>query len=123
MSKDESATGSNSNDNNSRKSNKHSTVIWPLIGGIAVIGFSILLLTLRAIMPSLIIMLTGISLIVYWIYIIKMKNQGTGSKYDKQCLCAICEHKESSVCIQQKCICCSIAKGDKIVGHTNNALQ
>jgi hypothetical protein len=123
LSKDGSATGGNTNDNNKRISNKRSTVIWPLIGGIVVIAFSILLLTLRAIVPSLIIMLTGIFLIVYWIYITKTKNQGTGPKYDRKCLCAICGHKESSVCIHQKCICCSIAKGDKIVGHTNNPLE
>lgn len=114
---------SNRNDKNNRLGAKNSTVIWPLIGGIAVIGFSILLLTLRAIIPSLIIMLAGISLIVYWLYITNTKNQGFKSKIDKRCLCAICEHTESSLCIQQKCICCSIAKGDKIVGHTNNPLQ
>ena len=123
MSKDGSATGGNTNDNNKRISNKQNIVVWPLIVGIMVIAFSILLLTLRAIIPSLIIMLTGIFMIVYWIYITKTKNQETGTKYDTKCLCAICEHNESNVCIHQKCICCSIAKGDKIVGHTNNPLE
>lgn len=114
---------SNRKDNNNRLRAKNNTAIWPLIGGIAIIAFSILLLTLRAIVPSLIIMLAGILLIVYWIYITKTKNQGIRSKTDKRCLCAICEHTESSLCIQQKCMCCSIAKGDKIIGHTNNPLQ
>lgn len=110
-------------DRNNRLLARSSTVTWPLIGGIVVIAFSILLLTLRAVVPSLVIMLAGISLIVYWLYLINTKNQRIKSKIDKKCLCAICEHTESNLCIQQKCICCSIAKGDKIVGHTNNPLQ
>ena len=114
---------SNGKDNNNRLRAKNSTPIWPLIGGIAIIAFSILLLTLRAIIPSLIIMLAGISLIVYWIYITKTKSQGIKSKIDKRCLCAICDHTESNLCIQQRCMCCSIAKGDKIIGHINNPLQ
>lgn len=114
---------SNRNNNNDHKNSGYRTTIWPLIGGIAIIAFSILLLTLRAIIPSLIIMLVGIFLIIYWIYITKTKSQGSRSNIDKRCLCAICEHTESSICIQLKCICCSIAKGDKIIGHTNNPLQ
>lgn len=114
---------SNRNNKNNRINTKNRTTVWPLIGGIAVIAFSILLLTLRAIIPSLIIILVGIFLIIYWVYITKTKNQGIKLKIDKRCLCAICEHTESSICIQQKCICCSIAKGDNVVGHTNNPLQ
>ncbi|MDN5847919.1 MAG: hypothetical protein L0H53_16790 [Candidatus Nitrosocosmicus sp.] len=117
------ADKSNSDNNNNRIKAKNNAAIWPLIESIAIIGFSILLLRLRAIIPSFILMLVGISLIVYWIYITKMKNQGIKSKIDNRCLCAICEHTESSLCIQQKCVCCSIAKGDKVVGHSNNPLQ
>ena len=115
---------SNTDDKNNRVNAKNSTAAWwPLIGGIAVITFSILLLTLRAIIPSFIIMLAGISLIIYWIYITKTKSQEFKSNIDKRCLCSICNHTESNLCIQQKCMCCSIAKGDKVVGHTNNPLQ
>lgn len=115
---------SNTDDKNNRINAKNSTTVWwPFIGGIAVIAFSILLLELRAIIPSLIIMLTGISLFIYWIYITKTKSQGLESNRDKRCLCTICDHTESNLCIQQKCICCSITKGDKVVGHTNNPLQ
>lgn len=124
MSKDNTAARSNNNDDkNSNISNSVGVAIWPLIVGIAIIGFSILLLTLRAIIPAFIIMLTGVCLIIYWIYITKTKNQGTKSKYGERCICAICNHEQSSICIQQKCICCSIARGDKIIGHTNNPLQ
>ena len=123
MSKDESARRNNGKDINNHLKTINNSAIWPLIGGIAVIGFSILLLALRAIVPSLIIMLAGIFLIIYWMFITRAKNQKNGSKYDRKCICAICKHSESSVCIKQKCICCSIAKGDKIIGHTNNPLQ
>ena len=123
MSKDESARRNNGNGSNNHLKTINNSAIWPLIGGIAVIGFSVLLLALRAIVPSLIIMLAGIFLIIYWMYIARAKNQKNRSKYDRKCICAICKHSESSVCIKQKCICCSIAKGDKIIGHTNNPLQ
>lgn len=118
-----SANRRNRVDNNDRSNIKNSPVVWPLIGGIAIIGCSIFLLTIRAIIPSLIIMLLGISLIIYRIYITKTKNQSIKSKIDKKCICAICDHTESSVCIQHSCMCCSIVKGDKVVGHTNNPLQ
>ena len=123
MSKDETARRKNGKDSNNHLKTIDNSAIWPLIGGIGVIGFSILLLALRAIIPSLIIMLAGIFLIIYWMYITRAKNQKNGSKYDRKCICAICKHSESGVCIKQKCICCSIAKGDKIIGHTNNPLQ
>ena len=123
MSKDESARRNNGKDSNNHLKTTNNSAIWPLIGGIVVIGFSVLLLALRAIVPSLIIMLAGIFLIIYWMFITRAKNQKNGSKYDRKCICAICKHSESSVCIKQKCICCSIAKGDKIIGHTNNPLQ
>lgn len=123
MSKDNTAYKNNNNENNNGKSNIRGTVLWPLIVGIIIIGFSIILMTLRAIIPSFIIMLTGVSLIIYWIYITRSKNLGNRSRYDKRCLCAICEHAQSSVCIEQKCICCSITRGDKIIGHVNNPLQ
>lgn len=78
-----SANMSNRNDNNDRINAKKSTPTWPLIVGISVIGFSILLLTLRAIIPSLVIMLAGIFIVLYWIYITKTKSQGINSKIDK----------------------------------------
>lgn len=97
--------------------------VWPLVGGIAIIGFGILLLTLRALIPSFILILVGISLVIYWIYFIQMKNKGIGSNYNKRCFCSICGHTEASACLEQECICCSIVKGDKVVGHSNNPLQ
>lgn len=110
--------------NEKNKSNKGSGIIvWPLIAGVVTIGFGILLLTLRVIVPSFIIALTGIILIIYWIYVTKNKSRVTGQRNEVVCTCIICEHSQSSTCIKQKCICCSIAKGDRIVGHTNNPLQ
>jgi hypothetical protein len=123
LSKDRNINKSSSNDNSNTLKNKNNRALWQLVVGIAIIGFSILLLRLRAIVPSFIIMLVGISLIIYWIYITRNKRKGIESKTDKRCLCAICEHTESILCIQQKCVCCLISKGDKFVGHINNPLQ
>ncbi|HET6590342.1 MAG TPA: hypothetical protein VFG45_09275 [Candidatus Nitrosocosmicus sp.] len=55
----------NKNNKKDLRNAKNRTAVWPFIGGIATIAFSILLLTLRTIIPSLIIMLVGIFLIVY----------------------------------------------------------
>ena len=110
--------------NDKNKSNKGSRmIVWPLIAGVVTIGFGILLLTLRVIVPSFIIALAGIILIIYWIYVTKNKSKVTGQRNEVICTCTICEHNQSSTCIKQKCICCSIATGDRIVGHTNNHLQ
>ena len=89
--------------NDKNKSNIVSRmVIWPLIAGIVIIGFSILLLTLRVIAPSFILMLTGISLIIYWIYITKNKGEVTGQRNDVICTCVICEHNQSNDMYQTK---------------------
>jgi hypothetical protein len=98
-------------------------VVWPLIVGIVIVGFSVLLLSLRVIVPSFILILTGISLVIYWIYINRKKNDITDRRNDVICTCAICGHTQSSTCVREKCICCLVAKGDRIVGHTNNSLQ
>lgn len=122
MSKDKTTIRNNDN-NKGRRGNNGNTVLWPLIGGIVIIGSSVLLLILRAIIPSMIIMITGVFLIIYWVYITRGGNKGLGIRSGEKCMCTICNHEQSNMCIQQKCVCCSIAKGDRIVGHTNNPLQ
>lgn len=98
--------------------------LWPLIWGIVTVGFGIILLELRAIIPSFIIILIGISLILYWIYLTKGKNPSSPSgEKEKRCLCAICDHQLAKECLEQKCMCCLISKNNRIVGHTNNPLQ
>jgi len=75
----------------------------------------------------LISIVIGLSLIAIWLYldIRKEKNQKKGVYVNttQACICLICDHKETKTCLQQKCACCLIMKGDDIIGHhTNNSL-
>ena len=68
----------------------------------------------------------GVSMIVLWLYLnARTKRQKNDEKtITKQaCICLICKHEESKICLQQKCVCCIIMKGDTIIGHSNNPLQ
>ena len=77
----------------------------------------------------LIFIVIGLSLIGLWLYldIRKEKKQKKREVYlntTQACICAICKHKETKICLQQKCACCLIMKGDVIIGHhTNNSFQ
>jgi hypothetical protein len=44
-------------------------------------------------------------------------------KYGTECICQICSHDKTLVCIKEKCKCCIIMKENKIIGHSNNPLQ
>jgi hypothetical protein len=41
----------------------------------------------------------------------------------QQCICSVCKHEQAAVCLDQKCPCCIILKGDSIIGHSINPLQ
>jgi hypothetical protein len=68
----------------------------------------------------------GVSMIVLWLYLnARTKRQkNDNNTFTKQsCICLICKHEKSKICLQQKCVCCIIKKGDTIIGHSNNPLQ
>jgi hypothetical protein len=77
----------------------------------------------------LIFLVIGLSLIGLWSYldirkVEKRKKREVYLNTTQACKCAICKHKETKICFQQKCACCIIMKGDVIIGHhTNNSLQ
>jgi hypothetical protein len=122
LNEDNDVSKNQSDKNKNNKGNR--IIIWPLVAGVITIGFSILLLTLRVIAPSFIIALVGIFLLIYWIYLTKKRDTMANSqRYEQLCSCAICDHPQLGTCIKLKCMCCLIAKGNKIVGHTNNSLQ
>ena len=53
-----------------------------------------------------------------------MKQQSRTAVIAKQpCVCPICSHEETGSCIQQKCACCVVMKGETVIGHNNNPLQ
>ncbi len=109
--------------------NRHAP-LWILIYGLIIIAFSIFFLTIGSgIRVFLILIVIGLSLIALWLYLDikkdeKQKKRGVYSNTTQVCTCPICEHKETKICLQQKCACCLIMKGDVIIGHhSNNPLQ
>jgi hypothetical protein len=47
----------------------------------------------------------------------------TNTDLSKVCMCSICNHKKSKLCIDSRCHCCIIIKEDTVVGHHNSPLQ
>jgi hypothetical protein len=70
-------------------------------------------------------MIIGMALSILWLYLyLKMKQQRRTTAIAKQpCICPICNHEETGACLQQKCACCIVMKGEIVVGHNNNPLQ
>lgn len=100
--------------------------IWLLIYGIGIIIFSVFLFSLRAgLRIFLIFMVIGLALSIFWLYLyLRSRQQNRTRNIAKQpCICPICNHKETGYCIQQKCACCIIMKGETVIGHNNNPLQ
>lgn len=68
----------------------------------------------------------GVSMIVLWLYLnarTKRQKNDNNTITKQPCICLICKHEKSKICLQQKCVCCIIMKGDTIIGHSNNPLQ
>ena len=108
------------------KSNPSATPLWPLIYGLGIVAFSILLLALRAgITTFLIFMTIGLAMIIFWVYYNARTKQNINIKFvaKQPCTCAICSHEKASLCLEQKCACCIVVKGESTIGHTNSPLQ
>jgi hypothetical protein len=100
--------------------------LWPLIYGLGIVALSIFLFALRAgIAIFLIFMIVGVSLIIFWVYYNAKTMQRSDMKFvaKQPCKCAICSHEKASLCLEQKCACCIVVRGESTVGHTNSALQ
>ena len=99
------------------------TPLWPLIYGLGIVAFSIFLFALRAgIAIFLIFMTVGVAMIIFWVYHNAMTKQKSDMKLltKQPCRCAICSHEKASFCLEQKCPCCIVIKGESTVGHTDN---
>lgn len=106
-----------------KKIKTRNTQTWPLIYGIVIIGFSAILLALRAVIPFIIFLVIGVSLIVIWIYINQNLQKKEKSNVKDICICPICSHEQTNDCLQNRCPCCIIMKDNDIEGHSNNPLQ
>jgi hypothetical protein len=99
--------------------------LWILIYCLVIITFGIFLLTIGSgIRVSLIFIVIGLSLIAIWLYLDirkeKRQKRGVYVNTTQACICLICDHKAIKTCLQQKCACCLIMKGDDIIGHQSD---
>ena len=114
---------------------------WILTLGLATLCFGISLFVLRIPIRTIgIFFALGIPLIVLWLYIgdkskqqklqqnEKITNNSSSNNHLSQhqlqpCICPICNHEQAVICLNQKCACCIIIKGNKVIGHSVNPLQ
>lgn len=102
------------------------TTRWIAILGIGTIIFGISLFVLRIPIRTIIIFLAiGIPLVALWLYAdARSKQQKRIDIIATQaCICSICKHEEAKICLQQKCACCIVMRGNNIIGHSVNPLQ
>jgi hypothetical protein len=117
------------------------TTRWILTLGIATLCFGIFLFVLRIPIRTIgIFFVLGIPLILLWLYagdkskqqqqqkgkIINNSSSSDNSLVQHQqqsYICSICKHEQAVLCLNQKCACCIIMKGNKVAGHSINPLQ
>jgi hypothetical protein len=135
---DSSSSSSSSNDNGDIDNNENAlnSPGWVLGLGIALIITGAILLTLRSVVFSLILIIIRVSLFTYRLYAEARSKQqshfvsefGTvpsraRGKEEAVCICSICKHKESGVCLELRCACCILMRNKQIIGHFNNPLE
>ena len=103
-----------------------------MIGSIIMMALGIFLMIGRTFLPGTVIIILGIIISLYSRYhplINKMRTNTdlskvrTNTDLSKVCMCSICNHKKSKICIDSRCHCCIIIKEDTVVGHHNSPLQ
>jgi hypothetical protein len=116
------------------------TTRWLLALGMATLCFGIFLFVLRIPIRTIgIFFVLGIPLILLWLYaddkskqqrqqqqngkIISNSSSDLIQHQQQPCICSICKHEQAGVCLNQKCACCIIMKGDKVIGHSINPMQ
>jgi hypothetical protein len=102
------------------------TTRWISILGIAALCFGIVLFVLRVpIRTILVFFAIGVPLLALWLYADeKSKQQKRISIISKQgYICSICKHVQAEVCLEQKCACLIMIKGNNVMGHSINPLQ
>src|SRR5919198_3396769 len=107
---------------------------WILTLGVATLCFGISLFVLRIPVRTIgIFFALGIPLILLWLYADGKSKQrqengktisvsGTNNfvQHQQLCICSICKHEQAGLCLDQKCACCLMMKGNKIIGHSVN---
>lgn len=95
---------------------------WPFYASIGFLFFGLLLIVLKAgIRTSLIFFIISITLLIYWIYLIIRIDLRKNKKNNNLCICNICNHKQSNICMKKKCPCCISVKDNEAIEHSNNS--
>jgi hypothetical protein len=95
---------------------------WPFYSSIGFLSFGMLLIVLRAgVRTSLIFFLLAIFFLIIWIYYIIKIDIKKNKKNKDECICSICDHKQSNICIKKKCPCCITVNDNEAIDHTNNS--
>jgi hypothetical protein len=121
-----------------------------MIGSIIMMALGVFLMIGRTFLPGTVVIILGIIISLYSQYhplINKMRTNTdlskvrtntdlskvrtntdlskvrTNTDLSKVCMCSICNHKKSKLCIDSRCHCCIIIKEDTVVGHHNSPLQ
>lgn len=93
---------------------------WPFWTGIGFTLFGILLIALRAnVRISFVFFVVALVLFIIWIYMILKTDRKRKSQQlaNQPCLCQICNHELTSMCVKQKCPCCIEMKDNTVIGH------
>ena len=77
----------------------------------------------RTFLPGTVVIILGIIISLYSQYHPLINKMRTNTDLSKVCMCSICNHKKSKICIDSRCHCCIIIKEDTVVGHHNSPLQ
>jgi hypothetical protein len=100
---------------------------WLLMLAIATALFAISLLLLRVNIRTLAILLgLGLPIVTLWMYVDEKYLSGkrrSATTNQQNCICPVCKHESAKVCLEEKCSCCLITKGEKVVGHSSSPLQ
>jgi hypothetical protein len=106
---------------------------WLATLGIGAVIFGLALFILGVPVRTMIIFFAiGIPVVFLWLYADERSRkekkemeemEELGKIQQQQCICSVCKHEQAAVCLDQKCPCCIILKGDSIIGHSINPLQ
>lgn len=109
---------------------------WILVLGLTIIMLGVFLLALRFALFSLILIIIGVAVSIYWLFgvIRSGERQRQFSEDDlifsktrtvakMNCTCSICKHTESKTCIGVRCACCVLMRNKQIIGHFNKLHQ
>jgi hypothetical protein len=103
---------------------------WLATLGIGVLIFGLALFILKVPARTMLIFFAiGIPVVLLWLYADdrsrreKKEMEQLGNIQEQRCVCTVCKHEQAADCINQKCPCCIIMKGDSIIGHSINPLQ